>query len=728
MSRYEAIKVPILKVHEYLIWKVRMAMCLEATDPEYLNKIYDGPHKPMKVVVFLAGEPERMIDKDRKDYSPEDISSIMKDAKVRHILHSILDSVISNSVIGCKTTKEIWDALEKLMNDLSLVDKENDLEDSNLKFLLALLEKWDYKVTSMRDNYELNDTPLDEIYGIPKTHELEMGKRSKRKGSKARPVAIKVEEKPKEKARRKSYSKGKTMIANDHNNNEDMEQIAALLVKSFRKMVHKNFKKGRRFSRKGSSSLNSDKSNSRRNTDEKESRSRKLDKSKERCYNRDGIGHFAADCRKPRAEKKQALISRKRNWDDSSDSDDGVNYALMEKGDAKDDNTELKEILENGCWGSGLGYSASSNSDKKSRKETEIIEPVKTDSKVKLNKVQIKTIKFNPSANTVKSIHEEGTTSAPRSTLITEKSEQVHTNSVNTGSMTQKQLKQKLKDLHMKDKRKRSSKNRNGKVGVNKNGNYVTPPNTSRKTSSNCGSTNHLANSSLVAGLKHNLISVSQICDRGYHVNFYEEHCEIVSKSNGKITLTGIRHGSLYEARVSTSIDNSKVCLLSRASLEDSWNWHKRLSHLNFNNINELVKKDLIRGLTNAFFTPDGLCDSCQKARQRKTSFKSKTESSILEPYHLLHVDLFGPVNVMSISKNRSDNGTKLKYNSVEEFCKLKGIKQEFSAPRTPQQNGVVERKNRTLIEAARTMLEEARLPTSGLRLCKLLALHKMQH
>ncbi|KAL8091797.1 hypothetical protein AgCh_034162 [Apium graveolens] len=66
-----------------------------------------------------------------------------------------------------------------------------------------------------------------------------------------------------------------------------------------------------------------------------------------------------------------------------------------------------------------------------------------------------------------------------------------------------------------------------------------------------------------------------------------------------------------------------------------------------------------------------------KKAKQRKTSFKSKTESSILEPYHLIHVDLFGPVNVMSISKKR-----------------------------------VVKRKNRTLIEAIRTMLEEARLPT----------------
>ncbi|KAL8104510.1 hypothetical protein AgCh_028654 [Apium graveolens] len=261
-----------------------------------------------------------------------------------------------------------------------------------------------------------------------------------------------------------------------HNNNVDMDQMAALLVKSFKKM---------------------------------ESRSRKLDRSKERCYNYDGIGHFGADCKKPRAEKKQALISKKRNRDDSSDSNDGVNYALMENTDVEADNVELKEpqtvltfdtndiyelklflktlhvsyrdqtlenngiksenselkkrndhldfellsmleiqkerdkgvyvkekllekhaylekelakvreviklwtnsekitqeILENGCWGSELGYAARFNSDKKIGKESEKTEPIKTDSKVKLNKVQIKTIKFNPSANSVNPIH-----------------------------------------------------------------------------------------------------------------------------------------------------------------------------------------------------------------------------------------------------------------------------------------------------------------------------------
>ena len=162
-----------------------------------------------------------------------------------------------------------------------------------------------------------------------------------------------------------------------------------------------------------------------------------------------------------------------------------------------------------------------------------------------------------------------------------------------------------------------------------------------------------ITNVALVSGLKHNLLSISQICDRGYHVDFFAEHCEIVSKSKGKVVLKGFRRGNIYEAKLSTSSDGSAICLVSRASTEESWNWHKKLSHLNFNKINELIKKDLVRGLPKSVFVPDGLCDSCQKAKQRKSSFKSKTESSILEPYYLLHVDLFGPVNVMSIAKKK---------------------------------------------------------------------------
>ena len=250
-SRYEAIRVSILRASEYPVWKVKMNMFLEAADPEYLDRIYGGPHIPTKLSVSVGDQPEKMVPNEKKDYTPEVISSISKDAKVRHLPHSALDNVMSNRVIGCKTAKEIQDALEircqgtkvikknrkniltqeyehfdsksdvtltdlydrfvKLLNDLSLVDKEYPLEDSNLKFILDLPEKWDLKATTIRDNYDLGEMSLDEVYGMLKTYELEMEKRSKRHGGKPKPVAPKAEEHiPEGTAARRS--KGKALV------------------------------------------------------------------------------------------------------------------------------------------------------------------------------------------------------------------------------------------------------------------------------------------------------------------------------------------------------------------------------------------------------------------------------------------------------------------------------------------------------------------------------------
>ena len=102
----------MLKPSKYSIWKVKMAMFLEATDPEYLNRIYEGPHMPTKLSVEVVGQLTKSVPKEKSDYTAEDILSIPKDTKVRYLLHSAIDNVMSNWVINCKIAKEIWDALE----------------------------------------------------------------------------------------------------------------------------------------------------------------------------------------------------------------------------------------------------------------------------------------------------------------------------------------------------------------------------------------------------------------------------------------------------------------------------------------------------------------------------------------------------------------------------------------------------------------------------------------
>nr|GEW28017.1 hypothetical protein [Tanacetum cinerariifolium] len=108
--------------------------------------------------------------------------------------------------------------------------------------------------------------------------------------------------------------------------------------------------------------------------------------------------------------------------------------------------------------------------------------------------------------------------------------------------------------------------------------------------------------------------------------------------------------------------------------------------------------------------------DDVYFGKQHRASCKTKPVSFVDQPLYRLHRDLFGPTFVRSLNKksyclvvtddySRSDNGIKFKNSDVNQFCGMKGIKREFSVPRTPQQNGIAKRKNRTLIEAARTML-----------------------
>ncbi|GJV63567.1 putative ribonuclease H-like domain-containing protein [Tanacetum coccineum] len=176
------------------------------------------------------------------------------------------------------------------------------------------------------------------------------------------------------------------------------------------------------------------------------------------------------------------------------------------------------------------------------------------------------------------------------------------------------------------------------------------------------------------------------------------------------------------------------TCLFAKATLDESNLWHMRLGHINFKTMNTLVRGNLVRGLPLKNFENDHTCVACQKGKQHKASCKTKTISSISQPLQMLHMDLFGPTFVKSIMKKmyclvvtddyknlidqkvkiiRCDNGTEFKNKEMNQFCEKQGIKRELSVSRTPQQNGVAKRKNRTLIKAARTMLADSKLPTT---------------
>ncbi|KAK1396741.1 hypothetical protein POM88_006604 [Heracleum sosnowskyi] len=911
-TKYESMKIPILKKSEYSTWKVKMLMYLEAMDPDYLDRILDGPYVPTRFVERTETVPEHYVVKAKSEWTPEEKAHVLREPKIKNILHNSLDAVMSNRVIACKSAKEIWDTLETqcqgsasvkknrralliqeyeqfdarpdgsltdlydrfmtLLNDLSLVGKEYETEDSNTKFLRALPEEWDTQTSIIRHQYDLNTVSLDEVYGMLRTHDLEVQQRKNKKGNTAKSIDLKAEAKSKGKA--VEVSKRKTQVAESDpddsssdtdgnpdanpdgdSSDSDMEEMVAMIVRSFRRM---KFRKARRQGNLQKRTFNADKDKNIK----KESKGSKFDKSKVRCYKCNGMGHFASECK-----KTKALITSSKDWMDSSSESDTevVNYALMANIDDTaipddkvlntvfdfdtDNTSELRRFLKSlhisfrsqtaentrilyemselrkmnelleaefflmqkvqiecdnakhmylemklKCtslekeledakekirtwthsgrkfheintsknWKECLGYK--SDEDKKLKEKIVVDETVspKTYRHV-IDKTKSKIIPVNfVFGKDSNSTFEKGSTSDQSVKVI--KSKPVFNKVTKiVGLLSQKQLKDKICEVTEKKKEATVKRNRNGKIGINKENNYQFIPNAPRKCCYNRGNSNHLAidckkslkkvteiplsdvrnylknvkekhafvntdtdkanpdgvnpvrtasgkkknvlvmdsgcsvhmtgnkallseyeekagptvsygdgnigqtlgygniiignviieKVALVKGLKHNLLSISQITDKGYHVNFYSTHCEVVSKESGHIALTGYMHGNIYEANIQSNTDGSPTCLISKASVDESWNWHKKLSHLNFSNINELVKKDLVRGLPNVLYTPDGLCDACQKAKQRRTSFKSKSESSIEEPYHMLHLDLFGLVNIMSISKKR---------------------------------------------------------------------------
>ncbi|GJR01564.1 retrovirus-related pol polyprotein from transposon TNT 1-94 [Tanacetum coccineum] len=210
-----------------------------------------------------------------------------------------------------------------------------------------------------------------------------------------------------------------------------------------------------------------------------------------------------------------------------------------------------------------------------------------------------------------------------------------------------------------------------------------------------------------VNGLKHNLISISQLCDANYKVLFTKTQGSILNEKD-EVVLIAPRRRDVYVINMSSY--NTDI---------------------------------------NA---------SCEKGKHHRATFKTKRSFSINKCLHLLHINLFGPVKPQTISHNkytlvivdeysrytsvfclkkksdatdcimsfirqmenlndtkvkqlRSDNGTEFKNHILEAFCNEKGISQNFSSPCTLEQNGVAEKRNRTLIEATRTMLNSASLP-----------------
>ncbi|GJS28281.1 retrovirus-related pol polyprotein from transposon TNT 1-94 [Tanacetum coccineum] len=178
---------------------------------------------------------------------------------------------------------------------------------------------------------------------------------------------------------------------------------------------------------------------------------------------------------------------------------------------------------------------------------------------------------------------------------------------------------------------------------------------------------------------------------------------------------------NLYTISLDDMLKSSLICILSKASKTKSWLWHRRLSHLNFGTLNKLAKDSLARGIPRLKFQKDHLCLACALGKSKKTSHQPKAEDTNQEKLYLLHMDLCGPMRVASINGKRYilvivddySRFTWVRFLKIKDEAPTTIIKciKNIQVPRTPQQNGVVERRNRTLVEAARTILIFSKAP-----------------
>ncbi|GJW40425.1 retrovirus-related pol polyprotein from transposon TNT 1-94 [Tanacetum coccineum] len=211
-----------------------------------------------------------------------------------------------------------------------------------------------------------------------------------------------------------------------------------------------------------------------------------------------------------------------------------------------------------------------------------------------------------------------------------------------------------------------------------------------------------------IEGLNHNLFSVGQFCDADLEVAFWKSTC-FVRDLQGNDLLTGNRGSDLYTISLQETTSSIPICLMAKALPTQAWLWHQRLSHLNFDYINLLSKKDVMIGLPKLKYIKDQLCSSCEMSKAKRSSFKTKTVPSSKGQYtwtlflrskdetpevlkdFLIMIQRNLQALVISV---RTDRGTEFLNKTLHAFFKEEGIEHQTSISKQHEQNGVVKDEN----------------------------------
>ena len=253
----------------------------------------------------------------------------------------------------------------------------------------------------------------------------------------------------------------------------------------------------------------------------------------------------------------------------------------------------------------------------------------------------------------------------------------------------------------------------------------------------------------------YNLLSITSTSKKGKVTTFTEVGCEI-RDFKSKLIASGYREGSLYYLDQGGPIH--QACSSSHQNSQKEMIWHRRFGHLGAKGMQELAKNQMVSGLDFDWRQESGFCESCVKGKSHRLPFKHSHRKRSDHPLELIHSDVCGKIGTRSLSGGeyfvtfvddhtrhvwvyilkhksevlqrfqewkalvekssgrqvkilRSDNGGEYTSREFTSYLTKEGIKHELTTPHTPQQNGIAERLNRTLIEGVRTMLADSKLP-----------------
>ena len=256
-----------------------------------------------------------------------------------------------------------------------------------------------------------------------------------------------------------------------------------------------------------------------------------------------------------------------------------------------------------------------------------------------------------------------------------------------------------------------------------------------------------------VPNLKSNILSLGQLLEKDYDIHMKNHSLYLRNHQGVLIAKVPMSKNRLFLIE----IQNNNIKCLKACLKDNSWLWHLRLGHLNFDSLKLMSSKSMVKGMP-PINQPNQLCEGCLLGKHSRNAFPKESMTRAKGPLQLIHADLCGPIIPSSFGKNkyfllfiddfsrktwvyflkekseafvsfkkfkthvekesnykiqalRTDRGGEFTSKEFNEFCDTNGIRRLLTVSHSPQQNGVVERKNRTILEMARSMLKSKEMP-----------------